>query len=173
MKRVIMSLFLLGAVFLMAGPVYAGDGSVSLRIVISPVVGQAGTEINVSGTGAEPSQPVHLSLTGQDAATGSAVLETKVTPNPDGTFSATLVVPASTADGRYVVNAEQFNAGGNLQQFYWNAFTVGNCCSEALLPETGSVPGTPFTVTAALAMLLIVGMAVRGVYAVAVNKNGW
>ncbi len=170
MKRVILSLFLLGAVFLMAGPVYAGDGSVSLRIVVSPVVGQAGTEINVSGTGAEPSQPVHLSLTERNAAAGSAVVKIQVTPNPDGAFSATLTVPASTADGHYVVNAEQFNAAGNLQQFYWNAFTVGSCCSEALLPETGSVPGTPFTVTAALAMLLIVGMAVRGVYAVTVRQ---
>ncbi|HEY84604.1 MAG TPA: hypothetical protein G4N96_05790 [Chloroflexi bacterium] len=170
MKRVILSLLLLGAVFLMAGPVYAGDGSVSLRIVISPVVGQAGTEISVSGTGAESSQPVHLSLTERNAAAGSAIVETKVTPNPDGTFNATLSVPASTADGRYVVNVEQFNAAGNLQQFYWNAFTVGSCCSDALLPETGSVPGTPFTVTAVLAMLLIVGMSIRGVYAVAVKQ---
>ena len=170
MKRVILSLFLLGAAFLMAGPVYAGDGSISLRIVISPVVGLAGTDINVSGTGADPSQPVHLSLTERDAVAGSAVAETEVRPNSDGTFSATLTVPASTADGSYVINAEQFNAAGNLRQFYWNAFTVGSCCSEALLPETGGLPGTPFTITAVLAMLLIMGMAARGVYAAAVKQ---
>jgi len=174
MKRIALSLLLLGIVFLMTGPVFAGDGdpdpAVSIRMVITPVQGNAGTEISVSGTGADSTLKVHITLSPQAGSAESALATVEVAPNPDGSFSATLTVPAGTADGRYAVRAEQFLATGGLLHYYWNAFTVG-AGGEALLPVTGSVPGTPFTVTAALALLLVVGMAIRGVYAIVVQRD--
>lgn len=175
MRRVLFSILLLGIVLLMGGTVFAGDGDstpLDIRIVITPLQGDPGTVISVSGTGADPALDVVISIAPQaDTADGSLATVT-VSPAADGTFSATITMPATATDGRYAVRAEQFNDAGSVQQYYWNAFTVGNGGGGDLLPVTGTLPGTPLTVTAALALLLAASMVVRGIYGVITRKQG-
>lgn len=168
MRRIIFSLFLLSLVLLMGNTVFAGDGSsgaaVSIRMAITPLQGVAGTAISVSGTGADPALAVVVALAPQADSSAGALVATTVKPAADGTFSASLTVPANTADGRYAVRVEQLDSAGKLQQYYWNAFTVGAGGGDNLLPVTGTVPGTPLTITATLALLLTAGMVLRGLY---------
>jgi hypothetical protein len=56
--------------------------------------------------------------------------------------------------------AEQRNQGGGLIHYYWVGFQVGG--GNALLPVTGTLPGTSVTVTAALAALLVIVLAIQG-----------
>lgn len=168
MKRLIISVLLLCLVALMAGPVYAGEGDDvprDIRITISPFSGVGGDTISVSGSGADPSQPVIISLSPRPDTAEGALATVTVTPAADGTFSATLTVPTNIADGRYFVRGEQFTVSGNVMQYYYNTFAVGNVDLGALLPVTGVVPGTSLSITALLALLLGLAMVARGVYA--------
>ena len=170
MKRLVISLFLLGLVALMAGPVYAGEGDDvprNLRIAITPFSGKAGDTISVSGSGADPSQPVVVTLSPRADTAEGAFATATVTPAADGAFSATLTVPSDIADGRYYVRGEQFTASGEAMHYYYNTFTIGQV--GTLLPVTGVVPGTSLTVTATLALLLALSMLVRGLYAIMVR----
>ena len=172
MRRIIFSGVLLMIVLVMGQVVYAGDGTANtLRITISPVLGEPGTVVDVQGTGANPDFDVVLTLAPQADSADDAFATVTVTPAADGTFSASFTIPDGVTDGRYFLRAEQFSATGNVLQYYWNGFTVGAMAESALLPETGAIPGTPFTVTAMLALLLTVGMVLRGVYAVASNHQ--
>lgn len=170
MRRILFSLFLLSLVSLMGSTVFAGDGSsgaaVSIRVGITPLQGQVGTSISVSGTGANPALDVVVALSPQGDSSAGALATITAKPAADGTFSATLTVPANTADGRYAVRVEQLDSAGKLQQYSWNAFTVGAGGGDNLLPVTGTVPGTPLTITATLALLLSAGMVLRGLYGV-------
>jgi hypothetical protein len=174
MKRIAMSLLLLAMVAWMAGPVFAGDGDVptprSLRITISPFSGAVGSRISVSGTGADPAQPVVVTLSPQPATAEGALVTVEVNPSPSGTFDASLTVPEGTADGRFYVRGEQFSASGEGLQYYYNEFAIGAVGASTYLPETGKVPGTPLSVTAALALLLITGMTLRGAYELTVRS---
>ncbi len=168
MRRILLSGLLLIVVLVMGQTVYAGDGVTNtLRITISPVLGKPGTVVDVQGTGADPAFDVVVTLAPQADSADDAFATVTVTPADDGTFAASFTIPDGMADGRYYLRAEQFSATGNVLQYYWNGFTVGAMAESALLPETGAIPGTPFTVTAMLALLLLVGMVLRGVYAVA------
>ncbi len=170
MKRVLFSVMLLVGVLLMGRTVFAGDGTsdapVNLRISISPVLGDPGTVVTVSGTGANPAFDIVITLAPQADSADGALATTTITPNADGTFESTFTIPKDTTAGHYAIRAEQFTAAGNTIQYYWNGFTVGAVANAALLPETGAIPGTSLTVTAMLALLLAGGMVLRGVYAV-------
>ena len=168
MKRLIAFFLLLSLVVLMVDPVFAGDGDDvprDIRITISPFSGNAGATISVSGSGADPGQAVIVTLSPRPDTAEGALVRVTVSAVKDGTFSATLSVPADVADGRYYVRGEQFTASGNVMQYYYNSFIVGAPAEIALLPVTGTVPGMPLTVTATLALLLILTMTARGVYA--------
>lgn len=171
MRRILFSGLLLLIVLLMGQAVYAGDGTANtLRITISPVLGEPGTVVDVQGTGANPDFDVVIALAPQADSADDAFATVTVTPADDGTFAASFTIPDSVADGRYFLRAEQFSDTGNVLQYYWNGFTVGTMAEGALLPETGAIPGTPFTVTAMLALLLAVGLVLRGAYAVTSHR---
>jgi hypothetical protein len=174
MTRVIASLLLLGTVLLMAGPVAAGEGDgdvpTKLRITISPTQGDPGTKINVTGTGAQPATKVRLMIAPQaDSAQGALGL-VEVDPAGDGTFSSTLTVPADLEDGIYAVWAEQLSPNGGVIHYYWNSFVVGAGGEGPLLPTTGAIPGTPLTITAALAALLVMGLLIQGMRTIALRN---
>jgi hypothetical protein len=138
-----------------------GETEATLRITISPVTGDPGTDIAVTGEGAKAGIPVKvLIVTNGDTGEG-AIADTSVDPAADGKFSATVKVPAGTKDGNYAVRAEQRNQKGGLIHFWWVGFQVGG--GNALLPVTGTLPGTTITITAVLGALLVVALAVQGV----------
>lgn len=174
MKRVFASLVLLGIVLLIAGPVSAGegDGSVAttLRITISPTQGDPGTQISVSGSGAQAGIKVRLMISPRADSAEGAVGLVEVEPAADGTFSGTVTVPGDLADGIYAVRAEQLNAKGNVIHYYWNSFTVGAGGDGPLLPTTGAIPGTSLTIAAALAALIVMGLLIQGIRAVATRS---
>jgi hypothetical protein len=138
-----------------------GEIAPTLRITISPIRGEPGTAIAVTGEGAQPELPVKVMIvTNGDTAAGM-IQEVDVTPAADGTFSTTITVPEGTPDGSYAVRAEQRNQRGGLLQYWWVDFQVGS--GGALLPVTGVLPGTSITITAALAALLVLALIGQGV----------
>jgi hypothetical protein len=141
--------------------VAGGETDATLRITISPINGDPGTDIAVTGEGAKAGLPVKVMIV-QNGDTGEGVIGEAVIVDPaeNGTFSATITVPEGTADGSYAVRAEQRNEGGGLIHYWWVGFQVGG--GDALLPVTGTLPGTSITITAALAALLVVVLAVQG-----------
>jgi len=145
---------LLTVLALMLLPAYsavAGAEGTALQININPISGPQGTNIAVTGTGAQVNLPVQVMLV-IDGETGEgAVTVVQVDPDANGGFAANLVVPADLVDGRYALRAEQRTLQGSLLQYYWVTFTVGN----VLIPETGGLPGTTMTITAILAALLV------------------
>jgi len=168
MKRIVVSMILLLAVLVMGQTVFAGDGeSNTLRITISPVTGDVGTVVDVSGTGANPNFEVVVTLAPQADSADGAFAFTTVSPADDGSFDTTLTIPEDMTEGHYFLRAEQFTDTGSVLQYYWNGFTVGAVAESALLPETGTLPGTPFTISASLGLLLAVSLFLRGIYAVA------
>lgn len=138
-----------------------GETDTTLRITISPINGDPGTDIAVTGEGAKSGIPVKVMIVTNGDTGEGVIAEVQVDPAEDGTFSVTISVPDDTADGNYAVRAEQRNEGGGLIHYWWVGFQVGN--GNALLPVTGTLPGTSITVTAALAALLVAVLAVQGV----------
>ncbi|MFQ5610661.1 MAG: hypothetical protein ACE5H9_00860 [Anaerolineae bacterium] len=171
MKRVVFSIALLAIVLLMAGPVSAGEGdddpATTLRISITPTQGDPGTEISVTGSGAQAGIKVRLMIAPQADSSNDAVGLVEVEPASDGTFSGVVTVPSDLADGIYAVRAEQLNSNGNVIHYFWNAFTVGAGGDGPLLPTTGAIPGTPLTISAVLAVLLVMGLLIQGLRAAA------
>ena len=152
---------LLTALVLMLLPAYAavaGAQGTGLQISISPITGPGGTNIAVTGTGAQVDLPIQVMLVTSGETGDGALTVVQVDPDVNGGFAANLVVPASTADGRYAVRAEQRSLQGSLLQFYWVSFSVG----DVLIPETGGLPGTTLTITAILAALLVLGLLFQG-----------
>lgn len=160
-KRIILSVILLTVVAFMAGPVFAEQGAlVNLKINISPFQGEAGTAIAVDGSGAQAGETVRVTLSTDSAASTNALASVEATPAADGTFNTSLTVPAELTEGKYYVRAEQ-TVGGSTY-YYYNSFRVGAVANATLLPTTGSFMGTPLTVTALLALVLLSGMVVKG-----------
>ncbi len=138
-----------------------GETEQTLRISISPISGDPGTNIAVTGEGARPDIAVKVMMV-EDGDTGEGVIsQVEVDPADDGKFSATVSVPEGTKDGSYAVRAEQRTQSGGLIHYWWVGFQVGS--GGALLPVTGTLPGTSITVTAALAALLVVALVGQGV----------
>jgi hypothetical protein len=138
-----------------------GETETTLRITISPINGDPGTDISVTGEGAKAEMPVKVMIVTNGDTGEGAIAEVEVDPVDDGTFSTTIGVPEGTEDGSYAVRAEQRNEGGGLIHYWWVGFQVGG--GDALLPVTGTIPGTSITITAALAALLVVALAFQGV----------
>ena len=134
-----------------------GETGQTLRIAISPISGEPGTGIAVTGEGALPEISVKVMIVTNGDTGAGMIQEVDVTPAADGTFSATITVP----DGTYAVRAEQRNQSGGLIQYWWVGFQVGS--GSALLPVTGTLPGTSITITAALAALLVLALMGQGV----------
>ena len=171
MKRIAISIILLLTVLVMGQTVFAGDGQINtLRITISPVMGDVGTVVEVLGTGANPDFDVVITLAPQSDSADGAFASTTVSPTDEGAFEATLTIPDDIDEGRYFLRAEQFADSGNVLQYYWNGFTVGAVADASLLPETGTLPGTPFTITASLGLLLAASLVLRGIYAVVFKR---
>lgn len=159
--RVMVTLTLAAVLLLPVATALAGEGETTLRITISPVSGEPGTSIAVTGQGAKAGIPVKVMIVTNGDTGEGAIAEVQVDPAADGTFSATIKLPAGTADGSYAVRAEQRNKRGGLIHYWWVGFQVGS--GSALLPVTGTLPGTSITVTTALAALLVIALVVQGV----------
>jgi hypothetical protein len=138
-----------------------GETGQTLRISISPISGEPGTGIAVTGEGALPELTVKVMIVSNGDTGAGMIQEVEVNPAADGTFSTTITVPDGTQDGSYAVRAEQRNQSGGLVQYWWVGFQVGS--GGALLPVTGTLPGTSITITAALAALLVVALMSQGV----------
>jgi hypothetical protein len=146
--------------FLAFGVAASGEADATLRITISPVNGDPGTEIAVTGEGARSGIPVKVMIVTNGDTGEGFIAEVEVDPAEDGAFSTNIAVPEGTADGSYAVRAEQRSDGGSLIHYWWVGFQVGG--SAALLPVTGTLPGTTVTITAALAALLVGGLLFQG-----------
>jgi hypothetical protein len=159
--RVVVAITVAAVLLLPVSTAFAGgDTETTLRITISPINGDPGTDISVTGEGAKTELPVKVMIVTNGDTGEGAIAEVEVDPADDGTFSATISVPEGTEDGSYAVRAEQRNEGGGLIHYWWVGFQVGG--GNALLPVTGTIPGTSITITAALAALLVVVLAFQG-----------
>ena len=159
--RVVMALMLAMVLVLPTAIAFAGgETDATLRIAISPITGEPGTEIAVTGEGAKPGITTQVMIASNGNTGEGEIARVEVSPAEDGTFSTTITVPEGTPDGSYAVRAEQRNESGGLIHYYWVGFQVGG--GNALLPVTGTLPGTSITVTAALAALLVILLAVQG-----------
>lgn len=159
--RVVMAIMLAMVLLLPTSIAFAGgETDATIRITISPINGDPGTDIAVTGEGAKPGITVQVMIVANGNTGEGEIAKVEVTPAEDGAFSATITVPEGTADGSYAVRAEQRNQGGGLIHYYWVGFQVGG--GDALLPVTGTLPGTSVTITAALAALLVIVLAVQG-----------
>ncbi|MGC8877881.1 MAG: hypothetical protein ACP5R2_01490 [Anaerolineae bacterium] len=131
----------------------------ALTFTINPAGGPQGTPVTVSGQGAQVGLPVQVMLV-TDGETGAGALAlVQAMPDTNGNFTATLIVPAEAAAGRYAVRAEQRDAQGALVQYYWISFNVG----PALVPVTGGWRGNSLTLAGALAALLVGLIAFQGI----------
>lgn len=138
-----LSLFLIS--LLLANGTMAGEPT--LRITISPRTGPPGTAINVTGEGAQTDKSVKVTFVTSGEG-GISLAEVEVTPQANGTFTATITVPAGTGGGTYAVRAEQTNpATGNLIHYWWNSFTVTGAATATPGATTPVVPTTPVTPT--------------------------
>ena len=159
--RVVAAVALSILLLLPASTAWAGGGTgPTLRIAISPISGEPGTEIAVTGEGAKPGTPVQVMIVANGDTGEGEIARVEVLTAENGAFSATIIVPEGTADGNYAVRAEQRNQNGGLIHYWWAGFQVGG--GNALLPVTGTLPGTSITVTAALGALLVAALAFQG-----------
>jgi hypothetical protein len=158
--RVVVALALVAMLLPAAIAFAGGETEATLRITISPVNGDPGTAIAVTGEGARVGTLVQVLIASNGNTGGGEIARVEATPAEDGTFSATIIVPEGTADGGYAVRAEQRNQSGGLIHYWWVGFQVGG--GDVLLPETGTLPGTSITITAALAALLVIVLAIQG-----------
>jgi hypothetical protein len=157
-----MAFTLIAVLLLPASAALAGDGTEqTIRINISPITGDPGTDIAVTGEGAQPGIPVKVMIVPNGDTAQGAINQVSVDPAAAGAFSATIEVPEGTTDGSYAVRAEQTGQSGDLIHYWWVGFQVGG--GGALLPVTGTLPGTSITITAALGALLVAGLLGQGV----------
>lgn len=141
-----LGLLLIG--LLLVGGTMAGEPT--LRITISPRSGRPGTAINVTGEGAHADKLVKVAFVTSGEG-GTSLSEVEVTPQTDGTFTATINVPDEAECKTYAVRAEQTNpATGGLIHYWWNSFTVigtAEVTPGATAPveptATSLVPATP------------------------------
>ena len=172
--RAIKAIVMVSLLLVVVSPVLA-DGetepSQSFRITIQSFSGDVGSEIQVNGRGAKADYAVFISLATQPHTADGALVTKEIGPNPDGTFSTSLMIPTDAVNGRYYIRGEQFNQNGNTSQYYFNEFIVGTATDDALLPVTGTVPGTPFTITTTLALILLTILIRRGLSATKAHYN--
>ncbi len=137
---------MLVSLVLAEGP--AGAEETTLRITVDPRVGPAGSALTVNGQGASPGTTVRIAFSTWGG--GPELASANATPGPDGTFQATLTVPAGTVEGKYEVRATQ-TLPQTGRQYWYVSFLVGTCCPGDL-PVTG---GTPLRATAVMGEVLL------------------
>jgi hypothetical protein len=137
----------------------AGAQGVTMQISVTPSSGPPGTDIGVSGVGAQLGVPVQVILTTDGESGAGALAVVQVDPDASGRFAAVIRVPAGAVDGRYAVRAEQRNIQGGLLQYYWANFSVG----PLLTGISGGLREVSLTLTAALAAILVGLMAFQGI----------
>lgn len=89
-------------VTVLAMPVITLAHEGGLELTVSPTDIAAGDEINVSGEGFTPNQPLELHITGPN---GDAHLG-DVTTDSEGAFDQRIVVPGNLVPGRYLIRVE-------------------------------------------------------------------
>ncbi len=146
--------------FLVSSAAAGGESDTSLRITISPLNGDPGSDISVTGEGARAGIPVKVMIVTNGDTGEGVIAEVELDPAEDGTFSTNIAVPDGTEEGNYAVRAEQRSESGGLIHYWWVGYQVGG--SDALLPVTGTLPGTTITITAALAALLVGSLIFQG-----------
>jgi hypothetical protein len=142
----VLSLLLIGLLFLVGGTM---AGEPTLHITIDPRTGPPGTAISVTGEGAQTDKPVKVAFVTSGEG-GTSLTEVEVTPQADGTFTATIIVPDGTAGGTYAVRAEQTNPStGGLIHYWYNTFTVTGAAAATATPGATApiVPTTTVTPT--------------------------
>jgi len=153
-----LSLFLIG--LLLAGGTNAGEPT--LRITINPRTGPPGTVISVTGEGAQTDKSVKVAFVTSGEG-GTSLAEVQVTPQADGTFTATITVPDGTGGGTYAVRAEQTNpATGNLIHYWYNSFTVTGVATVTPGATAPVVPITTVTPTVTVGPTISATVTVTG-----------
>jgi hypothetical protein len=141
MRWIYIAFLLVGLVLLIGSPALAAqDTPLNMQISISPFRGEPGSEITVSGSGADPSLQVIVTLAPQVDSAAGALATVELTPAADGTFETTLTVPTDVPDGRYAVRAEQFTPQGLVLHYYWNMFSVSTASPVPAEVIAASVP---------------------------------
>jgi hypothetical protein len=161
----------LGAWLVAAPLVLAGGGSDNFTIAftLSRTLVKPGDAIQVTGTGATSNVVVNVLIVPAPNSGANALTAVQVNPQADGSFSATVSVPATAQTGRYAVRAEQPAGNGRLvNQYGWVGICVNECTGESLgsqLPETGgTLPGgaaAPLALSGLLVSVLVVQGARR------------
>ncbi len=149
LRRIYWLIVLALGVWLVAAPLaLAGGGpnNFTIQFNLSKTIVQPGDAIQVTGTGAVPNLIVNVLIVPAPTSGANALTAVQVNPGADGSFSATVTVPATAQTGRLAVRAEQPAGNGALvRQFGWVGICVNQCTGQSLgsqLPETGGeLPG--------------------------------
>ncbi len=157
-------------VWLVAAPLaLAGGGpnNFTIQFTLSRTIVQPGDAIQVTGTGATSNVVVNVLIVPAPSSGANALTAVQVNPQADGSFSATVTVPATAQTGRLAVRAEQPAGNGRLvNQFGWVGICVKECTGASLgsqLPETGGTLPGGAAAPLALSGLLVSMLVVQGV----------
>jgi hypothetical protein len=154
----VLSLFLTG--LLLVGGTMAGEPT--LRITIDPQTGPPDTAVSVTGEGAQTDKAVKVAFVTSGEG-GTSLAEVEVTPQADGTFTATIRVPDGTPGGTYAVRAEQTNPStGSLIHYWYNSFTVTGAATATPGATAPVVPTTTVTPTVTVGPTISATVTVTG-----------
>jgi hypothetical protein len=170
LRRIYWLIVLALGMWLIAAPLaLAGGGSsnFTIQFTLSRTIVKPGDAIQVTGTGAVNDLIVNVLIVPAPTSGANALTAVQVNPQADGSFSATITVPATAQTGRYAVRAEQPAGNGALvRQFGWVGICVNECTGQSLgsqLPETGGTLPGGAAAPLALSGLLVSMLVVQGV----------
>jgi hypothetical protein len=163
-------ILLLASLWFAVAPVaLAGEGQddFTIRIAIDKTMVSPGDAISVTGSGATADVTVNVLIVPDPTSGANDLTSVEVTPNTDGSFSASVTVPDATETGRYAVRAEQPTGNGALvDQYYWVGICVNECTGEsfgAMRPDTGGSFATGTVASLILSTLLVGALTIQGV----------